>query len=823
LERVEELFHQAVELPTERRAAFLDRECGNDRDLRQAVDELLRHDQVNHETDSFLNSPLKNAAAQLRPTLPAMPEVVETPNIPGYEILGDLGRGGMGVVFKARQLNLNRIVALKMLLQSEAAGPQQIKRFKNETELLARLQHPNIIPIYDVGTQDGRPYFTMEFVDGPSLAKFQGSRPAPPTEAANLIEILARAMHVVHQHGIVHRDLKPSNILLQLPGNSDPNGGGTPSDLATTIPKITDFGVAKDVAGAKDLTKTGVAMGTPSYMAPEQARGRSADIGPAADIYSLGAILYELLTGRPPFDAATSAEIIAHLLNDPPLPPSRFVPGVPRDLTTICLKCLEKNPEQRYSSMWDLAEDLRRFQADEPIRARPIGWIERTRRWYRRHPLAGSLATLLGFLAIAFATTVTIYDWQLRKALNLVTELADQERKQIVQLNVIIGNREQESGDLFTAALRFAEALRLDDRDREQQHRDRLAAVLQQCPRLTEIIHLDRTILCCRATTAGILVASVDADNRLEVRNVTFGSLVGQPIPMTGLPGHAALSENGQWLVGVMPNGTTQVWNVIDGKVVDLPATDVRSATFAPTGPVLITHHADGRLQTWDLASGQPTARPVADAVRGPTKGHVDFWHVSFDAEGFGQLTDVLTGATKKTAKLGSDAQRVAISPTGDHAVVIGQDHRVSLWHTAVTALTPVVHGLEKEIGHLRFAADGRHLLLMDVHGTVRVWDTATGQAATPPIRNPGGLAAAEFHPDGRHVVLVKATGEIRVWQLSRGTDEPASPWDIHVHKQSIEQLLSMLQVHAHCRIDEQQHVTAVDAQRMKELTKPKK
>jgi serine/threonine-protein kinase len=326
------------------------------------------------------------------------------PAVPGYELLGEVGRGGMGVVYKARQRGLHRLVAVKMLRAGVEAGPDELARFRTEAEAVARLQHPNIVQIYEVGEVDGRPFLSLEFVDGHSLNSYLAGTPQPPAAAAALVEVLARAMAVAHQHGIVHRDLKPSNILLATARGMSPAhaGAGQRGALASLVPKIADFGLAKLLPGrvraaAPDVqTQSGVILGTPSYMAPEQARGRSKEVGPSADLYALGAIFYECLTGRPPFAAESSWETLRQVIHDEPVPPSSLQPKLPRDVETICLKCLQKDPRRRYDSAEALADDLRRFVAGRPIRARAVGAAGRLRRWVRREPaVAGLLAALL--------------------------------------------------------------------------------------------------------------------------------------------------------------------------------------------------------------------------------------------------------------------------------------------------------------------------------------------------------------------------------------------------------------------------------------------
>ena len=336
----------------------------------------------------------------------------ELPVVPGYEILGELGRGGMGVVYKARQLGLHRIVALKMIQAGTHAGPKDLARFRAEAAVIARLQHPNIVQIYDVGEVAGRPYFVLEFVAGGSLAQHLQGKPQAVRLAALLVETLARAVHAAHVNGVIHRDLKPANILLYKEESNTESGSFSSSLLlpSSFLPKITDFGVAKCAGNdcvAPDLrepTVTGELLGTPNYMAPEQAMASHQEVGPVTDVYALGAILYELLTGRPPFTGESPLATVLQVLHNEPVTVISLQPNVPRDLETICLKCLRKEPRKRYGSALELAEDVQRFLRDEPIRARPVTAVEKLCRWVRHHPVpAGLLAASLLAPVVALA------------------------------------------------------------------------------------------------------------------------------------------------------------------------------------------------------------------------------------------------------------------------------------------------------------------------------------------------------------------------------------------------------------------------------------
>jgi len=320
----------------------------------------------------------------------------EAARVPGYEILGELGRGGMGVVYRARQVKANRVVALKMILAGAHAGQAELSRFQTEAEAVARLQHPNIVQVHEVGewrAGDGSlplPFFSLEYCSGGSLEKKLAGTPLQPAEAAWLLEQLARAMQAAHEQHVIHRDLKPANVLLSADGT----------------PKITDFGLAKKLDEVGQ-TQSGAVMGTPSYMAPEQAAGNRA-VGSAADVYALGAILYECLTGRPPFRGATVLDTIVQVVREEPVPPRQLNPQAPVDLETICLKCLHKEPGQRYASAMELADEVGRYQRGEPIQARPVGRLERARKWVRRNPMVASLVATVVF-ALLLGSVISTY------------------------------------------------------------------------------------------------------------------------------------------------------------------------------------------------------------------------------------------------------------------------------------------------------------------------------------------------------------------------------------------------------------------------------
>jgi serine/threonine-protein kinase len=384
------------------------------------------------DTDFSLDPPQSNAtldyaASSVEPKATMAPvseggtssvRASDSSSVAGYEILGVLGRGAMGVVYKARQRGLKRIVALKMILAGEHAEERELARFRIEAEAVARLQHPNIVQVYEVGEQAGNPFLSLEYVDGGSLKEKLAGKPQPVQHAAQMVQVLAQAMGFAHRQGIIHRDLKPANVMLMKPRPA----GSTESGYASCAlveelygtPKIADFGLAKRLEEDTGQTRSGTILGTPAYMAPEQAEGRSKEVGPLADLYALGAILYELLTGRPPFQGSTVWETLDQVRTQEPVPPSRLQPKVPRDLETICLKCLQKEPHKRYGDTVVLAEDLRRFVSGEPILARPVSALERGYRWCRRYPRTAGLVGALSLTVVLFVVSLFFYNLQLR-------------------------------------------------------------------------------------------------------------------------------------------------------------------------------------------------------------------------------------------------------------------------------------------------------------------------------------------------------------------------------------------------------------------------
>jgi serine/threonine protein kinase/WD40 repeat protein len=811
-QRIEELFHNAIALEPQQRAAYLDRACAGDATLRAAVEELLYHDRQTDSDHAFLASPVANEAAQLRqdpptlldPSRKTVPAEEQTSiRIPGYVLLEELGRGGMGVVYKARQTSLNRIVALKMLLPASPLEEETLTRFRTEAETLARLHHPNIVPIYDHGSFEGRPFFTMEYVAGPSLALLLEGRPQDHRASASLIEILARAIHDVHQLGIIHRDLKPANILLAFsrePLASANDALAEGSRLNNATPKITDFGLAKDQNLARNLTQTGTTMGTPLYMAPEQARGKGVEVGPEADIYSLGSILYEMLTGRPPFDAPTPAETLAALLNEEPVSPSRLQPKLPRDLATICLRCLQKSPRRRYASAHDLAEDLSRFLAGKPIQARPVGPLERTYRWCRRRPLVASLVALSCLLAASVFATALYYDFRLEDAnaqlKNSNSKLEDalsqlaaknkEQHKQIIELNLNIGVSKLEDDDALAALLRFAEVLRLEKEygisDHEQADLTRIGTILRQSLRLEKVINLDRKVVCFAAGITKPSVATLE-NGRVAIRAVlSDDSDNSSTITFDAV--QASLSSDGR-LVTLQSNGAVEILSGF-GKPIPLPLEKddpYKHALFHSGRRLVITESEKSHIKVWDVSTNELRLARERETAEGQSTlvSHDGRWCLTIDKSRHMELWETETGKTMPlvhkaeadgaplvpTLRVGTQPLHTfAVSPDSRHLALFGTDNHMSLVEMASGQL---LHGpvmMHESVDFASFSPDGARLLAVSNVGVVQVWNVTTGQPEAPPLHHLGHLAGAAFINDSKHIITVAKNGMVCLWSL---------------------------------------------------------
>jgi WD40 repeat protein len=654
-------------------------------------------------------------------------------SVPGYEILGELGRGGMGVVYKARQVALNRLVALKMVLGAVHTGPHERARFRGEAEAAAHLQHPNVVQVYEVGEQDGRPYLAMEYVAGGSLAQRAAEGPLDPRWAAGLVETLARAMHAAHQRGILHRDLKPANVLLAADGT----------------PKITDFGLAKQMEEETRHSHSGVILGTPAYMAPEQATGDSRQIGAWTDVYALGAILYELLTGRPPFKAPTPLATLQQVVAEEPATPSALRPRLPTDLETICLKCLYKEPSRRYPSALELAEDLHHFRDGEPIRARPVGLWERARKWARRRPAKAALIGVAVAAVLALLGGAAWHTTRLREA------LADTEQaRQAAQ-----AHERQVRQYLYAADVRQA-ARFWKEGDVRQAH-ERLARHLP-APGAAEDVRDFAWHYLWRLTHAS------EPYNLFEERREVT---------------RAAFSGGGQRVALASAGGTVTLRDLATGRVLaTLPehAGGVRALAYALDGRTVAVADAEGTVSLYDAANGQRRG-----AFGGGPKAATALAIT-------GDLRLVASALPDRTVKLWGPAAKpqspfqsptavalMAFSPDGRSLLVGGKEGMTRLWDVTSGRRSPNLVWGGFEPTALTFSRDGRAAAVGYANGGVTQWDPATGRATVltghaSPVRalafGPGGEALASAGDDTK-VVWHDLSGRARGSTFKGHTD----------------------------------------------------
>ncbi len=739
------------------------------------------------------------------------------PGVPGYEVLAELGRGGMGVVYKARQVGLDRVVALKMILAGAHAADRDLARFRTEAEAVARLQHPHIVQIHDVGAHDGLPYFSLEFCAGGSLAARLDGTPVAPAPAARLVETLARAMDYAHQKGVVHRDLKPANILLQrettnhtkdtnekqkhgTARTSAPGAASAPFDSCdssdswlNSLPKIADFGLAKKLDAAGQ-TQSGAVVGTPSYMAPEQAQGQTQEIGPAADVYSLGAILYELLTGRPPFRAATPLDTLLQVVCDEPVPPSRLNGQVPRDLETVCLKCLHKEPRKRYGTAGALAEDLRRFQAGEPIVARPVGRAERAVKWVRRNPVVAALGACVALALLGGAAFSTYF----AVVASHEAGQAKQNEEQANQNAAAARRNETRAKENETAAKtarKQAEELAIKEgvaRGLAEAETARANAQRRRAEGLTYASKLLLAKLAFEANNGALALAYLD-ECQPELRDWEHRHLLTRYDSKITFRGHTgpvtevAFSPDG--LRSASADGTVKLWDVGTRQALATVGVKTGRVVFSPDGKRLAAIQGGpdkpGTVQLCDPGTGKvlhtlggnsteitsvafsPDGSRVATACAHPrystSKGEVRVW----DAEK-GQ-------ALYTAAGFPNGACAVAFSPDGKTLVVTRSGTELKLLEAAtgkhLRTLTGSMPALTPDLVRLRFSPDGKRLAsAAGFEGTLRVWDVESGKHIWHARRDSGRLTGVAFSPDG-----------LRVAAASFDRDNPSNPGDVKV------------------------------------------
>ncbi len=676
-----------------------------------------------------------------------------------YELLGEIARGGMGVVYKARQVTLNRIVALKVVLHGPFSSEAFVRRFQIEAQAAAGLKHPNIVVIYEVGEHDGHHFFSMEYVEGQNLADLVKEKPLPARRAAVYLKTIAEAVHYAHQRGVLHRDLKPSNLLLD----------------AFDQPRITDFGLAKLLGSEVELTTTGEVLGSPSHMPPEQAAGKFAEATPRSDVYSLGAILYHLITARPPFQADTLQAVLSQVQNTPPVEPRRLNPGVPHNLQTICLKCLQKEPSHRYGSAKELAEDLARLLDDKPILASPVPAAERLWLWCRRRPL---LAALSAALAAAVLLGFTGIIWQWRRAeqhalgesreRRLAEEQTAKVRLNLYAVDVNLASQAMRRGD-YGLARRTLAGLRPESGERDLRGFEwRYLWNLCRGGQIATLAGHKWIVTCADFSPDGKLIASGSQDGTARIWDVEKRTLV------TALLGS---TNKAVWSVGFSPDGrilmtagyqAVRFWSVESWQpIVSIPG---EIAVLSKTRPIVAVSESSpfyyetaGRVSVWDYQTGErlrqfeKPGRAVALspddqklAVAGVSKG-IDLW-------------DVPSGRLLQTLGTDEPVWSLSFSPDGNKLVAAGWSSEVLIWDLNTRGPPSKLNGHSLTVWSARFSPDGSAIVSAGSDQTVRLWDPTTLQL-TDTLRGHGNeVWCATFSPDGKTLVTGGKDKNVLLW-----------------------------------------------------------
>ncbi|MCI0682955.1 MAG: protein kinase [Gemmataceae bacterium] len=699
-----------------------------------------------------------------------LPDESPLPEIPGYDILDEIGRGGMGVIYKARRRLDDCLVALKMISSGEFASHDELARFRTEAQAIVQLQHPHIVQVYEVGAHRGLPWFALEYMDRGSLAGRIAGNPLPPREAAQLVEVLARAMQAAHERGIIHRDLKPANVLLATPTAMPANGNG-PVTIETTgllgVPKISDFGLAKRLDGDGGQTTSGAILGTPNYMAPEQAAGKTKHVGPAADIYSLGAILYEALTGQPPHKGATLLETLELVRIHEPTAPDALRPGLPGQLVAICLKALAKEPHRRYPTAAAMADDLRLFLGHGRVKARREVMIERGWRWCRRNPL---LAGLSGGVAILLLVALAVLG---------IAALVRDERDKAIEAQ----KRAEDADQKTRAALS-----RLNSAQAEIEMRSHLAKA-GFYRRSGQVGQRFKTLAELKAAMA----LRPSAELRDEMRNEALAALVLPDVEVArewqvspeAASGALVFTRDYKKFARLFRSGEVHV-----GRITDAGGEEVLLRLPAFSEPPYIGPYwsPDGRY----LLIARRKKAGVKDAVRlwrvdGPepviclapededTSIYEDALGFSSDSQrvalgqpdGTVRIFDVATGKRLKTLKLAGPPWHLRYHPLDNRlAAAVGKQ---ALILDPEGATPPLLLAQQSPIWSLDWHPDGKRLAVAGHDMKIHIWDTEAAKEIMALSGHREAGIVLQFNPDGDRMISTDYSGQMRLWDMASG------------------------------------------------------
>lgn len=785
--RVDELVAKWVQSAKAGSPISLERLCANDLELKELVAARIRkmkrtkagsdtdvQSQTKGTGDQNFSQPI--AATQHESTSRDKRVDIAGEKIGDYVLLEEIARGGMGVVFKARQEKLNRIVALKMILSGQFADDTEIQRFRAEAESAAKLDHPNIIPIYEVGEFKGRHFFSMSFVDGESLGKRLTDGPLAPEAAARLLLIITQAIAYAHRRGVIHRDLKPANILLafdeaaiELPehGSSSSHNSarsGCFNDRGLSYsPRVTDFGLAKVVTGEDGMTLTGQILGTPEYMSPEQARGEMKQVSASTDIYSLGAILYSMLVGRPPFRAASAFDTIMQVQSADPVSPRRINPSIPRDLETICLKCLEKQPAKRYQTAQELVDELQRFLTGQPIKARRVSAIERTWRWCRRNPAVASLIAG-AFVCLLLLSGAALY--YARQQQNLAearsTLAADTERLRLEE--VAAGKRT--ATNLYTSLLGQAKALQMS---RKPGYRSQVFQLLKEAQSLKVANErndeIREIVISCLGDPIGL--DPIEATEIIRTKPTRISSEFRELI-QDGSTGEYAVSPSGRLLALESGRQITVFNGQLNTQRVGLRQLGgVHSMAFTPDNEQLVCGCEEG-VVIYSVDDMEPRgvfrSEVIRDIIMSPegeryavksSYGTVDLWSLN---------------THRHVARFQVDSSYdIEFSANGEYLLETSQGEVVNVRKVRNTPETTTLVGHTGGIPFADFSPDGKLLASVSKDSTIRIWDSITGEVRHIMQGAQREVQTVDFHPSGKWLASGDWYGNIQFWNAQTG------------------------------------------------------
>jgi WD40 repeat protein/serine/threonine protein kinase len=714
-----------------------------------------------------------------------------------FQLRRELGRGGFGLVYLAFDPLLQREVAVKIPRAESLVTPELRERFHREARTAAGLDHPNLVPIFEAGEVGPVCFVVSAYCPGPTLADWlkQQTERVPWREVAGLLRTLADAVHYAHRHGVVHRDLKPANILLQKSLTTEdaeerrgresadyPLRAAASSAVSDFSPKITDFGLGKHVAekAASDptLTPSGTILGTADYMAPEQAGGRKQAIGPAADIYALGAILYELLLGRPPFHGESDVDTLLLVRTQEPVPPRRLRPKLPRDLETICLKCLQKDPAKRYPSAGALADDLRRFLAGRAILARPVGQLERVWRWSRRNPHLAAAHAFTTAALLALVLLALVFSISQRHAAQEITKQFNLAERRSALLALQTGLTRCEQAKIPEGMLWLAQCLEIAAKlppagapDLEWLARANLALWRQELVPLRAMFPDPEGARALAFSPDGRTIFSAGYKGAIQRWDAITGQRLGPPQQQGNMVTSVAVSADGRWFVTGSVGQPTQVWDATTGEPVGSPLAHRESAAsvaISPDSRNILIGQVNGEAYLWDTATRKRTRSFSHPAT---------VYAAAFSPDGRTILTGCVDGtvrlweaATGKAIGLPMQHQdrvwSVAYSPDGHTALTGSDDKTARLWDAATGKPRgpPLVH--PAGVCVVAFSPDGRTILTGCLDRLVRLWEVATGKPLGRPLAHPNGIMAAAYSPDGRTILTGGWREPARLWQV---------------------------------------------------------